>query len=92
MVAGIFGGVAFMTMQMTREAQERARREQRPSEPTGNNVVWYRGWEVGFDQMAHDYAKSGWRAYKGGVDMDAPIVDASTYEGCLDEVDEAEDD
>lgn len=63
----------------------------RPEQPKGTDVAWYRDWEVGFDQMAHDYTGRGWRAYKGGVDLDAPTVDGRTFTECLDEVDEAED-
>lgn len=64
----------------------------RPAEPESEDCVWYRGWEVGFDQMAHDYTQRGWRAYKGGVDLDAPTADGATFEACLDDVDEQEDD
>jgi hypothetical protein len=66
--------------------------EPRPPEPQGDDVVWYRGWEVGFDGMAHDYGGEGWRAYKGGCDLDAPQVSARTYDACLDEIDSEEDD
>jgi len=66
--------------------------EPRPAEPTGNEDVWYRGWECGFDDMAARYTAGAWRAYKGGCDLDAPQVSAVTWVGLLDEIDEQEGD
>jgi hypothetical protein len=66
----------------------------RPSEPTGNETVDYRGWEVSYDGDGAYTAVFGdgrWTAYKGGCDLGAPCVDAPTFVGCLDEIDEQED-
>lgn len=63
----------------------------RPAEPTLTNHVWYRGWEVGFSHDSAYWCGEGWIAYKGGCDLDAPEVRAKTYAGCLDEIDEQED-
>jgi len=64
----------------------------RPLEPQGTDHVWYRGWEVGYDHDAANWGGTGWRAYKGGCDLDAREVMSATYQGCLDEIDEQEDD
>ena len=63
----------------------------RPPQPFAEAAVWYRGWEVGYDLEADKWTSHGWRAYKGGCDLDAPHVDADTYEGVLDAIDEEED-
>lgn len=63
----------------------------RPPEPQGTTCVWYRGWEVGWDHDAAFWGGTGWRAYKGGCDLDALEVMSETYQGCLDEIDEQED-
>lgn len=68
-----------------------ARDTDRPSEPEGNNSVWYRGWEIGWEEMREHYTGSGWTAYKGGADLDARCVDAVSYSRVLDEIDEEED-
>lgn len=62
----------------------------RPPEPPHLETVMYRGWEVTYDADAAYWSKCGWRAYKGGVDLDAPHVDAATYSECLDAIDEEE--
>lgn len=64
----------------------------RPDEPTDGTSVWYRGWEVGYDDMAARYVKDYWRAYKGGCDLDAPQASANTFDGVLDAIDDEEDD
>ncbi len=64
---------------------------ERPIEPKGAVIsVWYRGWEVGYDDMAGQWSSEGWRAYKGGCDLDAPQVSAATYDGVLDAIDDEE--
>lgn len=70
----------------------RRRKPMRPAEPAATHHVWYRGWEIGYDHDAAYWGGTGWRAYKGGCDLDAPEVMAATYAACLDEIDEAEDD
>ena len=79
-----------MTMTETQPVID-AEMVERPVEPTESADVWYRGWEVGFDDTAHRWSGEGWRAYKGGCDLDAPTVSAATFIGCLNEIDEAED-
>lgn len=49
-----------------------------PDEPKGGATAYYRGWEFGFDDMAAQYTREGWRAYKGGCDIDAPQLSAAT--------------
>lgn len=66
--------------------------EQRPAEPHGEDVVWYRGWEAGWEQMLEFFTGEGFRAYKGGCDLGAPNVSAGTWSGLLDAIDEEEDD
>ena len=63
----------------------------RPPQPEGEDCVWYRGWEVGYGHDAVVWSKYGWMAYKGGCDLDAPSVCSTTYEGCLDAIDDEED-
>lgn len=63
----------------------------RPEMPTGEDVVWYRGWEAGWEQQLEFYTGEGYRAYKGGCDLDAPNVTAGTWAGLLDAIDEEED-
>lgn len=65
--------------------------EARPAQPAKDRVAWYRGWEAGYDQEAGFWTSSGWRAYKGGCDIDAPHVDAKTWSELLDAIDEEED-
>lgn len=64
---------------------------ERPPMPHGEDVVWYRGWEAGWEQQLEYYTSSGYRAYKGGCDLDALSVTASTWTGLLDAIDEKED-
>lgn len=64
----------------------------RPEKPVGDNIVWYRGWECGFNEMASRYTLEGWIAYKGGADLDAPTVTASSWHALLDGIDTEEDD
>lgn len=64
---------------------------ERPREPSYADVVWYRGWEAGYDDMASRYISEPWRAYKGGADLDAPYVSAATWDGLLDAIDDEED-
>ena len=63
----------------------------RPPVPYGEDVVRYRGWEAGFERDLDYWTGSGYRAYKGGCDLDAPNVTAGTWTGLLDAIDEEED-
>lgn len=65
------------------------RKDARNAEPGDR---WYRGWEVGYDDEAAKWTNEGWRAYKGGCDLDALSVSAASYDECLDAIDEQEDD
>ena len=60
---------------------------ERPVEPVDGALVWYRGWEVGFDYMAARWSAGGWLAYYGGCDLGAPNVSGRTFDDCLDEID-----
>jgi len=68
-----------------------AKKEPRPSEPSNGQVVWYRGWEVGYNPDADYWVGAGWKAYKGGCDSDALQVTEETFDACLDEIDAEED-
>ena len=60
---------------------------ERPAEPTDGALVWYRGWEVGYDYPASLWCAEGWRAHHGGCDFDAPTVSGRTFDDCLDAID-----
>lgn len=62
----------------------------RPVAPNAG-VTWYRGWECIWDEQADSWVAEGWRAYKGGVDLDAPTASAKTWEALLDEIDAEEE-
>lgn len=64
----------------------------RPNEPENGDLVWYRGWECGYNDMAQRYASEGWEAYRGGCDLDAPRLSESTWTALLDAIDEEEND
>lgn len=64
---------------------------ERPAEPHGEDVVWYRGWEAGWEQVLEFYTGQGYRAYKGGADLDASSVSAGTWSELLDAIDEEEE-
>lgn len=64
---------------------------ERPAQPNGEDTVWYRGWEAGWEEMLDFFTGEGYRAYKGGADLDAPDVRAGTWEELLDAIDEEED-
>ena len=66
--------------------------ETRPEEPENGDVVWYRGWECGWDEEADKWTREPWRAYERGVDLDAPQVSGRTWEDLLCEIDAEEDD
>ena len=63
----------------------------RPEEPEGENVVWYRGWEAGWEYQLEFWSGQGYRAYKGGADIGAPSVSTGTWNDLLDMIDEEED-
>lgn len=63
----------------------------RPKEPKRDQNVWYRGWEITWNEQSHFWCDLGWDAYKGGCDIDVPRVMATGWDACLDEIDEHED-
>lgn len=65
---------------------------ERPEMPEGEKTVWYRGWEAGWEHMLEFFTGEGYRAYKGGADLDAPEVRGATWTELLDNIDEEEDD
>lgn len=65
--------------------------EKRPAEPAHSQVAWYRGWEIGWNDMAAKWAGTGWDAYKGGCDLGAPRITTADFPDCLDEIDDYED-
>lgn len=62
----------------------------RPAEPEVGHDVWYRGWECSYDVEAALWGAEGWRAYKGGADIDAPNTSARTFSELLDDIDAEE--
>jgi len=64
--------------------------KQRPAEPEVGHDAWYRGWECSYDVDAALYGHEGWRAYKGGADLDARQTSGKTWSDLLDEIDEQE--
>ena len=62
-----------------------------PREPVADATVYYRGWEIGWSRVAWYWSGEGWIAYKGGCDLDAREVRSATYQGCLDAIDDEED-
>jgi hypothetical protein len=64
------------------------RRITNPEPPLGQ-CVRYRGWECCHVGAGVAYqGQEGFVAHLGGADMDAPQVDALTWEGLLDEIDD----
>ena len=63
---------------------------QRPPEPPKGQVVHYRGWECGYDTTAAYWGAEGWRAAKGGWDLDCQHTSGRTWSDLLDEIDAEE--
>jgi hypothetical protein len=63
----------------------------RPEMPEGETDVWYRGWEVGWDQAREHWTGAGYVAYKGGCDLGAPELTSGSWAGILDAIDDEED-
>lgn len=61
-----------------------------PAEPEIGHTVWHRGWEIGYDVEASLWGAEGWRAYKGGPDLDAPHASARTFPELIEEIDAEE--
>jgi hypothetical protein len=62
----------------------------RPDEPAKGTDVWYRGWECGYDATAAYWGAEGWRAAKGGWDLDCRQTSGRTWSDLLDEIDAEE--
>lgn len=80
-----------MPGEMHKGFPKQAEEPERPAEPKASSTAWYRGWEISFNEEAEKWTRTGWQAYKGGCDLDAPQVDAKTFSDCLDAIDETED-
>lgn len=65
-------------------------KQNRPSEPEIGHTAWYLGWEISYDVEASLWGAEGWRAYKGGPDLDAPHTSARTFPELIEEI-EAEE-
>jgi hypothetical protein len=66
----------------------------RPDEPPksyGTPPVWYRGWECDYDATAAFWGAEGWRAAKGGWDLDCRQTSGRTWTDLLDEIDAEEE-
>jgi hypothetical protein len=63
----------------------------RPNEPAKGSDAWYRGWECGYDATAASWGAEGWRAAKGGWDLDCRHTSGRTWSDLLDEIDAEED-
>lgn len=64
-----------------------------PNEPAGEDTVYYRGWEASYDGLGSYAAVFGdgrWVSYKGGCDLGAPEVTASTWKQLLELIDDEE--
>ena len=61
---------------------------ERPAEPFDDALVWYRGWEVGYDITAANGDGDCWRAYQGGCGISAPTVSGWMFSDCLDAIDD----
>lgn len=61
-----------------------------PAEPEIGHTVWHRGWEISYDMDAALWGAEGWRAYKGGADLDAPHTSARTFSDLIEEIDAEE--
>ena len=61
-----------------------------PAEPGHTDVVWYRGWECGYDGDAAFWTSEPWRAAKGGWDLDCRQTSGRTWSDLLDEIDAEE--
>lgn len=64
----------------------------RPDEPPHGADIYYRGWECGYDATAAYWGAEGWRAAKGGWDLDCQHTSGRTWSDLLDEIDAEEDD
>ncbi|MES2783580.1 MAG: hypothetical protein V4657_12360 [Pseudomonadota bacterium] len=62
--------------------------EAKPPDPNGEAVVWYRGWEAGYEWQREYYTGEGLTAYRGGCDLEARYVSAATWSGLLALVDD----
>lgn len=63
----------------------------RPAEPAvGDQPVWYRGWECGFNTEAAHWGWDAWEACLGGADLDCVSITARTWAELLDEIDDHE--
>jgi hypothetical protein len=63
----------------------------RPSQPsTAGEAVWYCGWECNYDATAAFWGAEGWRAAKGGWDLDCRQTSGYTWSALLDEIDAEE--
>ena len=65
--------------------------ETHPPEPFGHVLIWYRGWECGWDDDGSRYGLEPWSAYKGGADLDAPHLTARDWKSLLQEIDAHEE-
>lgn len=63
----------------------------RPAEPKGIQSIWYRGWEVSWDEASEYWTNYGWAAYKGGCDIGARHLTDNSYASILDAIDDEED-
>lgn len=68
----------------------RAELRARIERPTQRETVWFLGWEIGYDSDAAYWAGLGWRAYKGGADLDASSLSSATFENLLDQIEDEE--
>ena len=68
--------------------------EQWPSEPSkawGTAPINYRGWECSWDGEAASWGMEGWRAAKGGWDLDCRQTSGRTWTALLREIDAEEE-
>lgn len=62
-----------------------------PPEPASGDSTWYGDWECGWEPERANWTGEGYVAYKGGCDLDARYVTASTWDKLLEAVDDEEE-
>lgn len=90
-ISSILGFVAWVMWDSFKGLRAWYLHHQRPPEPVGEDMVWYRGWEAGWDRTADFWTGEGYYACQGGVDLDAPQLRAGRWETLLDAIDEEMD-
>ena len=65
-------------------------KHERPVAPKDGKPVWYRGWEISWDESSSYWVGLGWQACKGGADLGCEHFNVALFGAALDEIDELE--